>query len=124
MTKVILILIIAILFWAGNKGFQNIQEIPKRDIREVDLDKRMLIEDLLKEAKAVINDKTDEDEDLTVGPCLLNPSEINEDYVVDIAHDPRTEEDNKKDNQCSAYTEGKSKHFVEVDESGKLIRFN
>lgn len=124
MTKVILILIIAILFWAGAKGFQKTQEIPKRDITEVDLDKRMLIEDILKEAKIVINDKIDEDEDLTVGPCLLNPSSINEDYVVDIAHDPRVKEDDNKDNQCSAYIEGKAKHFIEVDESGKLIRFN
>jgi len=45
--------------------------------------------------------------------CLLNPiPETN--WVCDIAHNPRTEEDNIPDNQCSSYREGKAKHFIEV----------
>ena len=124
MNKVIMIMIIAILFWAGNRGFQKVQEIPKKDITEVDLDERMLIEDIINESKSVLKEKKDYEDNFQDGPCLLNPSSINEDYVVDIAHDPRNEEDDKKENQCSAYVEGKAKHFIEVDEAGRLIRFN
>jgi hypothetical protein len=44
------------------------------------------------------------------------------DYVVDIVHNPRLEEDNLKENQCPDYLSGKLKHFIELDEEGKLIR--
>jgi len=43
-------------------------------------------------------------------------------YVVDILHNPRIEEDNLKDNQCLDYLSGKLIHFIEMDGSGKIIR--
>ena len=59
-------------------------------------------------------------EDFSKGPCLSN--EIIEDWVCDVAHSPRQDIDNNPENQCSAYREGKAKHFVEVDENCNLIK--
>ncbi|HII15708.1 MAG TPA: hypothetical protein HA362_05335 [Nanoarchaeota archaeon] len=47
------------------------------------------------------------------GPCLLNPIE-NTEWVCDVAHSPRIDIDNQPENQCSAFREGKARHFVEV----------
>jgi hypothetical protein len=124
MNKVILIIIIVVLFWAGSKGFQKVQNLPKTDLAEADLDKRMMIEDILKEANRELNNRRENDDDISAGPCLLNPSTINEDYVVDIAHEPRNDDDNNKINQCSDFVEGRATHFIEVDVTGKLLRFN
>jgi len=44
------------------------------------------------------------------------------DYVVDIVHVPRSEEDNKPENQCKEYREGKIKHFIELDKEGNIVR--
>ncbi len=58
-------------------------------------------------------------ENLSRGPCLSN--EIIDNWVCDVAHSPRTVEDNNPENQCSAY--GKTaKHFVEVDPECNFIR--
>jgi hypothetical protein len=44
------------------------------------------------------------------------------DYAVDIVHNPRIEEDNLIENQCSDFREGKVKHFIELDNNGNIIR--
>ena len=54
------------------------------------------------------------------GPCLSNS--VIPGWVADIAHNPRTEVDDKAENQCSAYRDGTAKHFVELDSSGNLIQ--
>lgn len=59
-------------------------------------------------------------QDLSAGPCISN--EIAPDWVCDVAHNPRQAIDDLPENQCSAYKEGKAKHFVEVDETCNLIR--
>ncbi|PIU22439.1 MAG: hypothetical protein COT14_01165 [Candidatus Diapherotrites archaeon CG08_land_8_20_14_0_20_30_16] len=57
------------------------------------------------------------------GPCLSdNFGFKQEDWVCDIAHDPRTEEDNDQKNQCKAFINVKAHHFVEVDERCNFIR--
>jgi len=124
MKKAILVLIIGILFYTGYQGIKKAQVIPKSDLAEVNLDQKMLIEDILKEAKSEINDKMDNDEDLSLGPCLLNPSAIDGDWVVDMSHDPLNEDDKNTENQCSLYVKGVAKHFIEVDNKGNLLRFN
>ncbi len=43
-------------------------------------------------------------------------------YAVDIAHEPRTTEDDKPENQCSDYRTGKVYHFIELDNTGRVIR--
>ncbi len=60
--------------------------------------------------------------DLSSGPCIGNPLNSNFDFVCDIAHNPRKEIDNLSENQCSFFSEGKAKHFVELDEKCSLIR--
>jgi len=44
------------------------------------------------------------------------------DFVIDIVNVPRNEEDNKVENQCSDYREGKVSHFIELDKNGNIVR--
>ncbi|MBU4246342.1 MAG: hypothetical protein KKE71_04825 [Nanoarchaeota archaeon] len=62
------------------------------------------------------------EQNLSDGPCLLNPAKSATDWVCDIAHNPRLPIDDLPENQCSAYREGKAKHFVELDKNCELIR--
>ena len=57
--------------------------------------------------------------DLTNGPCL---GKATNDWVVDIAHNPRQEIDDKPQNQCAEFREGQARHFIELDLDGNLIR--
>lgn len=56
------------------------------------------------------------------GPCLQDPIP-NTDWVCDIAHEPREAIDNLPENQCQSYRNGTAKHFVEVTENCRLIKF-
>ena len=58
--------------------------------------------------------------DLSKGPCLAE--KLIEDWVFDIAHNPRQAIDNKPENQCVSYRSGRAHHFVEFDPQGNLIR--
>jgi hypothetical protein len=60
--------------------------------------------------------------DFSDGPCIANPLEDQEDWVVDIVHQPRSDVDDDPANQCSAYRDGEASHFVELDEFGHLVR--
>ncbi len=61
--------------------------------------------------------------DLSEGPCIADPLPAPaDDWVADVAHDPRTDEDDDPKNQCSAYRSGDASHFVELDPDGELIR--
>lgn len=59
-------------------------------------------------------------EDFSKGPCLSN--DLIPGWVADIVHSPRQPIDDLKENQCSAYLEGRADHFVELDLDGNLIR--
>lgn len=59
---------------------------------------------------------------LSNGPCIADPLADQPDWVVDIAHDPRSEADDDPDNQCSAYRDGEASHFIELGLDGELIR--
>ncbi len=64
-----------------------------------------------------------EDRDLSQGPCIADPLPApSDDWVADVAHDPRTEVDDDPANQCASYRDGEAKHFVELDPDGDLIR--
>lgn len=43
-------------------------------------------------------------------------------YAVDIVHVPRTIEDEKPENQCTALRQGKLRHFIELDKNGNIVR--
>lgn len=61
--------------------------------------------------------------DISDGPCLSdNPNWTIDDWVCDVAHSPRTAEDNLPENQCKEFREEKASHFVEVDPNCEFIR--
>ncbi|MBU1120567.1 MAG: hypothetical protein ABIE23_01330 [archaeon] len=60
--------------------------------------------------------------DLSNGPCISNSLKVNSDWVCDVAHEPRESADDLQENQCSAFREGKATHFVEVNESCRVIK--
>ena len=62
--------------------------------------------------------------DLSDGPCLSddNPNWDVEGWVCDVAHSPRQDVDNRPENQCREFREGKASHFVEVDPECEFIK--
>lgn len=72
------------------------------------------------QAKVVYERKKEAGIDFSSGPCLTN--DLMPGWVLDVAHDPRESIDNLIENQCQAFIEGRSKHFVEFDPQGNLIR--
>jgi hypothetical protein len=61
-------------------------------------------------------------QDLSSGPCIAEQLSTEPDWSVDIAHDPRMKIDDQSANQCQAFRQGKTHHFVELTPDGKLIR--
>lgn len=72
------------------------------------------------QARKVFLQKKELGIDFTGGPCLTN--DLLPDWVVDIVHSPRQNIDNLAENQCAAFTEGRAKHFVELDADGNVVR--
>lgn len=72
-----------------------------------------------KSALNIYSVKRNNGDDLENGPCL---GSVAPDWVADIAHNPRQPEDDKPENQCSDFIEGRAHHFIELDPEGKLIR--
>ena len=72
------------------------------------------------QAQHVFNLKIQTGEDLSNGSCLSNA--LMPGWVADIVHSPRQPVDDLAENQCSAYLEGRAKHFVELDLEGNVIR--
>ncbi len=61
--------------------------------------------------------------DFSRGPCIADPLPPPvDDWVADVAHDPRTKVDDDPANQCSAYRSGMAAHFVELDPAGDVVR--
>jgi len=44
------------------------------------------------------------------------------DYAVDVVHTPKNANDNKQENQCSAYLDGQVKSFIEIDGNGNVVK--
>jgi hypothetical protein len=60
--------------------------------------------------------------DLETGPCIAESLAGFDDWVVDVAHDPRQSVDDDPANQCDRYRTGVADHFVELTPEGELIR--
>jgi len=60
--------------------------------------------------------------DLQRGPCIAEQLPGQEDWVADVAHDPRQGVDDDPANQCQRFRSGDAHHFVELTPEGKLIR--
>lgn len=71
-------------------------------------------------ARKIYQEKKDKGVDFTNGPCLTN--DLMTDWVADLVHKPRQVADDLPQNQCQAYLEGRAHHFVELDQSGNLVR--
>ncbi len=74
----------------------------------------------IQKAKELFEQKRAEGMDFSNGPCLSD--EIIPDWCADVAHNPRHPVDNRPENQCQSYREGRVHHFVELDPEGNLIR--
>lgn len=74
---------------------------------------------VLKNALNLYSQKKSEGIDLSNGPCL---GKIADDWVLDIAHSPRQSLDDKQENTCADFREGRAHHFIELDPEGKLIQ--
>lgn len=61
-------------------------------------------------------------QNISRGPCLLNPIPQQPDWACDIAHSPRTDSDNLPENQCEYFRRGLSTHFVELSEDCGFLR--
>ena len=57
--------------------------------------------------------------DMSNGPCL---GVVMQNWVADVAHEPREDIDDESANQCEAYRRGDADHFVELDPDGTVIR--
>jgi hypothetical protein len=57
--------------------------------------------------------------DMSNGPCL---GVVMQNWVADVAHEPREDIDDEAANQCEAYRRGDADHFVELDPDGTVIR--
>lgn len=76
-------------------------------------------ESLKQECIQACENALEQGRNLTNGPCLLDPME-NENWVCDVAHEPRQLVDDKPENQCSSY--GKTaKYFIEVTPNCEYI---
>ena len=60
--------------------------------------------------------------DLAPGPCIAERLPGLDDWVVDVAHDPREDVDDDPANQCERFRAGDASHFVELTPGGDLIR--
>lgn len=113
-TAVIVVLLAILAFIPTPKKTPQIKEgITTQNVKS---DKDLAIE----KAKQLFQEKKDSIESIENGPCLSE--EIISDWVVDVAHSPRQDVDNKAENQCQSFREEKTHHFVELDLQGNLIR--
>ena len=75
--------------------------------------------DMIRKAEVLYKTAKNNNIDIALGPCL---GFVNDDWVVDLVHNPRTASDDAKENKCESYTLGQAKHFIELDLDGKLVR--
>lgn len=76
-------------------------------------------EDAFKNALNLYIQKKQEGLDMSNGPCL---GKVADDWVLDIAHNPRQPIDDEPQNQCRDFINGNINHFIEMDPDGNLIR--
>lgn len=78
------------------------------------------IDKAVHQAQKVYQQKKSLGEDFSSGPCLTN--DLLPDWVADIVHNPRQPIDDEPRNHCQAFSEGRAKHFIELDPEGNVVR--
>ncbi len=81
---------------------------------------KLEIETAVNQASHLYKQEKAKGRDFSDGPCLSDA--LLPDWVVDIVHKPRIPTDDLPENQCPGYLQGRSKHFVELDLLGNVIR--
>ncbi len=81
---------------------------------------RAELETAINQANHLYRQEKSKGRDFSTGPCLSDA--LLPGWVVDIAHNPRLPIDDLPQNQCLVNSEGRLKHFVELDPDGNLIR--
>jgi len=129
MKKILLLLIISSLAFSLsacgkkaanlNNGITDLVE-DVTGITDIKIEQKAEKNLAIAEARNIFNIRKLEGVDMSNGPCLSN--RLIEDWVFDIAHNPRQDVDNLPENQCSAFSDGTARHFVEFDPDGNLIR--
>jgi len=76
---------------------------------------------LVGECIQACNEAISNGQNLSDGPCLLDPMSNNH-WVCDISHKPRLNIDNKKENQCNAWNNHTADHFIELTPKCELIK--
>jgi len=69
---------------------------------------------LCQESKSKLN--------LSTSPCLSN--QIINNWVCDVANQPRIDVDNLPENQCESFRNKTAKHFVELNTNCNLVKLN
>lgn len=78
-------------------------------------------QEIINKAKVLYNQKKSEGMQFN-SQCLGVISGVKGDYVVDIVHVPRSDEDNLIENQCEAYRNKEVSNFIELDKDGNIVR--
>lgn len=78
------------------------------------------LDSAVNQAKLLFRQKQERGENLLNGPCLSNA--LMPDWVADLVHNPRLSIDDLPENQCPAFHENNTKHIIELDLNGNLIR--
>mgnify|MGYP001584982961 CR=1 FL=1 len=93
-----------------------------KSVKSNPIDNNGINQEVISKAKQLYEQKKDEGMEF-LSQCLGTIKLSNNmEYVVDIVHVPRSEEDNKPENQCEDYRQGKVKHFIELDKEGKVVK--
>lgn len=112
---VVLVAIWAIALIVGSGGRGSGEEVAELTQKDIDA--------IVQHGQVALTEKINAGEDISNGPCLDN-AETYENWVIDIAHDPREPVDDEPGNQCSAYRSGKAEHFVELSTFGDIIQIS
>ncbi|RJR31417.1 hypothetical protein C4569_02220 [Candidatus Parcubacteria bacterium] len=104
------------IFWvrgkSGSDGVQNLIAIKSSSVETIA--KANCIQ-LCQSKKQEISE-----EEFSKGPCLSGS--IVNDWVCDVAHNPRQNNDDEQQNQCAEFRQGKAHHFIEVTPDCQFIK--
>lgn len=117
LTGVVAIIVAALLFRNLNRK-EEPQIVEKTPINTATSSAK-IEDEALKNALNLYIEKRADGIDFSSGPCL---GVVMDDWVLDIAHRPRTAIDDLPENQCADFREGRAHHFIELDSDGQLIR--
>ncbi|MBI2314594.1 hypothetical protein HYU93_00835 [Candidatus Daviesbacteria bacterium] len=78
------------------------------------------VDSAVNQAQLLYRQKRERGENFSNGPCLSDA--LMRGWVADVVNNPRLPIDDLPENQCPSYREGRSRHFVELDMEGNLVR--